>query len=832
MKIEKQLFGASRQIYRFVTNDFIHDREKHVQIHIASSYIAPHYFEMKHTAALLSILLSLFVSMNLNAQKFESVVRGRVIDKESKQPLIGVNVMVLNSSPVVGAATDEDGNFAIQSVNVGRNTIRFSYVGYEDAVINEVLVNSGKETILNVELQERVNSLDEVVVTQLRDKAKANNEFATVSARSFSAEEMSRYAGTLNDPARMAQSFAGVMTSNDENNQIVVRGNSPRGLLWRMEGVEIPNPNHFAGSEGATGGGVSMLSSNMLTNTDFYSGAFAAEYGNALSGVFDLNLRKGNANKREFAIQLGVLGAEVALEGGFGKKYKGSYLVNYRYSTLELFALMGFDIGGNVSPKYQDLSFNFYFPTKKAGSFTVFGLGGLSGLGEKAKRDTVAWNSFSDKTDYNQKQWMGVAGITHLYLLPDSKTYIKSVLSYSYTNNSSISDTLDGDFKPFNISQDLFIYKTWRAHVLLHTKLNTKNAVRVGGLFNYTNYKLSSELYSFLANSRLTYVNNEGNTWTAQAYMQWRHRFSDRFQINTGVHFTFPEINNKFYVEPRIGAEYKITEAQTLSFGSGLHSRVDAVSTYVSYQNANGVLQNRNLDFSRAFHFVTGYSLSFFKDFRFKAEAYVQYLFNVPVGIDSLHRRYSIMNYNEGFVQFPLQGKGQGINYGLELTVEKFFSKQYFFVFTTSLFDSRYKTTEKVWRSTAYNVNYVMNALGGKEFTVGKKKNNIIGINTRIIWRGGQRYTPVDLEKSITENQTVTRDEEAFSEKLPDYFRVDFGASFRRNKKKYSWIFSFDAQNIINRQNVAGEVYDVSKKMIVTKRNLGIVPVFSWKAQF
>ncbi|MBK8657536.1 MAG: TonB-dependent receptor [Bacteroidetes bacterium] len=774
----------------------------------------------------------MLVPAHLSAQKFVSTIRGRVVDKESKQPLVGVNVVVLQSNPVVGAATDEEGNFLMQSVNVGRNSIRFTYIGYEDAVVAEVLVNSGKETILNVEMQERVNNMAEVVVTQQRDKGKANNEFASVSARSFSAEEMNRYAGTLNDPARMAQSFAGVMTSNDENNQIVVRGNSPRGLLWRMEGVEIPNPNHFAGSEGATGGGVSMLSSNMLTNTDFYSGAFAAEYGNALSGVFDLNLRKGNAGKREFAIQLGVLGAEVALEGGFGKKYKGSYLVNYRYSTLELFALMGFDIGGNVSPKYQDLSFNFYFPTQKAGSFTVFGLGGLSGLGEKAKRDTATWKSFSDKTDYNQKQWMGVAGFTHLYLLPDAKTYIKSVLSYSYTNNSSTSDSLDGDFKPFNLSEDLFIYRTWRAHVLAHTKLNTRNSVRVGGLFSHNDYKLSSALYSFAASSRLNFVDNEGSTWTAQAYMQWRHRFSDRLQMNTGLHFTFPEINNKFYVEPRLGMEYKITEAQTLSLGAGLHSRVDAISTYVSYKTPNGVMQNRQLDFSRAFHFVTGYSLSFLKDFRFKTEAYVQYLFRVPVGNDSAHRNYSIMNYNEGFVQFPLQSSGHGINYGIELTVEKFFSRQYFFVFTTSLFDSRYKTTENVWRSTAYNVNYVMNALGGKEFTVGKRKNNIIGINTRIIWRGGQRYTPVDLEKSITENQTVTREEEAFSQKLPDYFRIDFGASFRRNKKKYSWIFSFDAQNIINRQNVAGEVYDVSKKLIVTKRNLGIVPVFSWKVQF
>ena len=298
----------------------------------------------------LTVLLLLFCQFAI-AQQFTATIKGRVTDRDSKQPLMGANIMVLNTNPPTGAVSDADGYYSIANVNVGRQSIRFGYMGYDEVVINELLIRSGKETILNVEMQEKVGVLKEVEITAQKDKGKAHNEFADVSVRSFSAEEMNRYAGTLNDPARMAQSFAGVMTANDENNQIVVRGNSPRGLLWRMEGVEIPNPNHFAGSEGSTGGGVSMLSSNMLTNTDFISGAFPGEYGNALSGVFDLNLRKGNSEKHEFTLQAGVLGLEAALEGPFSKKYRGSYLVNYRYSTLDILGLLGLKIGGNVLPK-------------------------------------------------------------------------------------------------------------------------------------------------------------------------------------------------------------------------------------------------------------------------------------------------------------------------------------------------------------------------------------------------------------------------------------------------------------------------------------------------
>ncbi|MCW5907246.1 MAG: TonB-dependent receptor [Chitinophagales bacterium] len=776
------------------------------------------------------IFILLLLPVFATAQQFTSTIKGKVTDKESKQPLWGVNIIVLNTNPPLGATTDETGNFKMENVSVGRHTLRFTYVGYADATISEVLLTSGKETFLNVEMQEQVKNMQEVVITNHRDKSRANNDFATVSVRSFSAEEMNRYAGTLNDPARMAQSFAGVMTSNDENNQIVVRGNSPRGLLWRMEGVEIPNPNHFAGSEGSTGGGVSILSSNMLTNTDFLSGAFPAEFGNALSGVFDLNLRKGNTEKWEFAAQAGILGLEAALEGPFSRKYKGSYLINYRYSTLDILSLMGIKIGGNVLPKYQDLAFNFSFPSKKVGTFTLFGIGGLSSLGENAKRDTAAWETFSDKSEYRQKQMVGVVGATYLLLLKDNRTYIKSVVSYSYTNNSSGNDTLSNDFSPFSLSNEKFIYQTLRANVTLNSKLNSRNTIRSGFTYSNIRYKLYNEQFSFLQNKTQMLVNNTGYTSLYQAYIQWKHRFTETFQLNSGVHFTFSSINNKFYIEPRLGAEWRAAENHTLTLGTGIHSRIDAMSTYVSYENMNK-LPNKKLDFSRAFHVVGGYNFGFLRDFRLKTEVYFQYLFAVPVGTDS-NRTFSIVNYDDGFVNMPLKSEGTGYNYGLELTLEKFFSKNYFFMLTTSLFNSKYKAADGAWRNTAYNVNYVLNALGGKEFVVGKKKNNIIGINTKLIWRGGQRYTPVDLEKSIAANETVYDNTNAYNKKLPDYFRMDFGLSFRRNKKKYSWVFSFDAQNIINRQNVARYVYSPDKQAVVVKRNIGIVPVLSWKVMF
>lgn len=775
----------------------------------------------------------LFAYMLGCGQQFVTTIKGTVKDKDTQHALWGANVLVKYATTTKGTSSTENGTFAFDSIPMGRISLQFSLVGYSDVLLNDVLVSSGKQLNLNIEMQEKVNEINEVEVTAQRDKSKANNDFASTSVRSFSADEMTRYAGTLNDPARMAQSFAGVMTANDENNQIVVRGNSPRGLLWRLEGIEIPNPNHFAGNEGATGGGVSILSANMLTNTDFYSGAFPAEYGNALSSVFDLNFRKGNNERHEFALQVGILGAEAAIEGPFSKKYRGSYLINYRYSTLDLFALTGFKIGGDITPKYQDANFNFYFPTKKAGSFTLFGLGGLSSLGETVPRDTSKWKTFDDKTAFVQKQLVGVVGITHLLPLQNNKSYVKTIVSYSYTNNSSLTDTFSYDYDKYNIETSRFRYQTLRAHIFVNSKLNTKNTIRCGALWSNYRYNLYNREYSFVEKLNFTRVDNTGQTNLAQAYIMWKHRFTDRTILNSGMHGTLAQINNKLYIEPRIGVEHLLNEKMTLSAGAGLHSRIDALSTYVSYTDSlNQSRSNRQLDFSRALHTVLGYNYSFHKNFRLKTELYFQYLFAVPVGANIPQNTFSLLNFDDGFLSYPLQSTGKGINYGIEITLEKFFSQQYFFMFTTSLFDSRYKARENKWRNTAYNVNYVFNLLGGKEFTVGKRKNNIIGINTKIIWRGGQRYTPVDLPASIAAGQTVLNHTESYTKKLSDYYRVDFGLNFRRNKKKYSWVLSFDAQNIINRENPAREIYNPETQKTEIKRTLGIVPVASWKVYF
>ncbi len=250
-------------------------------------------------------------------------VRGTVTDRISQAPIPGVVVVALSTDPPIVATTGADGTFRLASIPVGKLDLKLSMVGYRESVMRQLNVNSGKELVLTVGLEEEISELETVQVTAKADKNKPLNEMSAVSTRAFSVEETQKFAAAVNDPLRMATSFAGVIAPNDGNNHISIRGNSPNGLLWRMEGVEIPNPNHFA-NVGTSGGGISILSAQLLNNSDFSTGAFAAEYGNALSGVFDLRLRKGNNQKREYTFQAGILGIDAAAEGPFKKAGTGS----------------------------------------------------------------------------------------------------------------------------------------------------------------------------------------------------------------------------------------------------------------------------------------------------------------------------------------------------------------------------------------------------------------------------------------------------------------------------------------------------------------------------
>lgn len=788
------------------------------------------------TNQVLYILIALLFSINSLAQEKTQTVKGQIIDIDSRLPLPGATVILIDSDPLMGTASDFDGYFKLEGVPIGRQSFKLSMIGYQDAFVHQVVVGSGREVVIAVEMQETVQKLNEIKVTANRNRSEAINKMATISAQQITIESTARMAAGISDPGRTAQSYAGVASADDENNELVIRGNSPRGMLWRMEGVPIPNPNHFSDGDGGSGGGVSALSTQVLANSDFLTGAFPAEYGMALSGVFDLKLRNGNSDKREYAVQLGVLGAQLAAEGPVSKNSKASYLINYRYSTLEMLSKAGIDIsGGDIVPTFQDLSYKVHLPTKKFGVFSLWGLGGLSDAGFNAIKDSSTWDNPHNYYSETEVHRLGIQGLNHNYLFKNNKSYIRTVVALSYSENEMIRDTLGQAYVATNVFNENLAYSQLNIHSFFNHKFSPRHIMRFGALFSRNGFKLHNSQYNYQLKKNEQLLNADGNANVYEGYWQWKYRINENIDLNSGIHATFQALNNDYAIEPRIGFRWKLSPKSTAKIGAGLHSKTEPVSIYLAEradQNGNTYLPNKNLKMTKASHIVAGYTWNFATDFTLKTEVYYQHLYDVPVMIEDSLGIMSAVNFRAGFTNMPFYNRGTARNYGTELSLEKHFSRNYYLLLTASLFQSKYTMPGFDERNTVFNSNYITNAAGGKEFPVGKDKQNIFSINIRTMLRGGYRTIPIDVEESKQQNKEIRIYEDAYETKAPDYFRIDLGTSFRKNNDSWAWILSLDLQNATNRLNVWDQYYSPYTQKIENYYMNGLIPILNYRVEF
>jgi len=753
-------------------------------------------------------------------------LRGIVRDSDSKVPLPFANIEIMNTSPRMGAIADLQGIFELRNVPVGRYSIRVTYVGYEDAVLSEVVVGSAKEVVLSIDIAEAVEALGEVSVTL--KKGEPLNQMAIVSSRSFNVDETKRYPASVSDPARMAQVFAGVNSNDDSSNEIIIRGNAPSWMQWRLEGVEIPSPNHFA-EEGYSSGAVSILSTNMIGLSDFYTGAFPAEYGNALSGVFDIKFRNGNNQHREYAFQAGLLGLDFSAEGPFKKGYGGSYLINYRYSTFSILDNLNIEISKNALPRYQDLAFKLNLPTQKAGTFSFWAIGGLSDDDERYLPDsTSSENPENGYRDFT-KTGMYAIGLSHT-IFPDDRSYIRTVVSQSLSSSSEHYFRMDSlGILHTNLFDELQ-RKAFRISSLYNRKISSRLTLRTGLTLNNLNYNYFSEQAND-ARVLNTFLDSEGRTNLFQAYLQGKYKISDLVVLTAGFHYAYFQLSSDHSMEPRLGLRVKLPHRQSVSFGFGRHSQNENLPVYfVENKNPDGSVfrPNLTLQMTRSTHYVLGYDKMFDRDWYLKIESYFQDISKLPVP-DNLDKYWAPifggLNPND-----TLANIGEGRNYGLELTVQKFFTEGFYFLATASLYDSKYKPADNQWRNTKFNSNYIFNLVGGKEIKWHQDK--LLGLNTRIFWNGGKRLLPIDLQESISQGETVINMDQLYSTKGKDYFRIDLGLKLHIFKERSEHIFSLDIQNLTNRLNIWTQFYNPEEEVIQNYYMAGFIPILNYRIEF
>lgn len=791
----------------------------------------------------LSFFLFLLLSSSLSAQT--STLRGVILDKQSESPLIGATVQVLNVEPAIGATTDVDGVFALKSVPVGRQTLRVTYLGYEPQTVPNILLTAGKEVQLDIRLEESFSKMQEVVITAEVSKDRPVNDFSTISARQFNTEEVMRYSGGRNDVAKLVANFAGVAANNDARNDIIIRGNSPTGVLWRLEGIPIPNPNHFS-TLGTTGGPVSALNPNMIANSDFLTGAFPAEYGNALAGVFDINLRSGNKERFEFMGQLGAFsGMEAAIEGPLNRKNDGSFVVAYRHSFAELADAAGLNIGTTATPRYKDLTFNADLGNGKAGKFSVFGIGGWSAIDFLgAEIDTTDLFANPEENAYNVSKF-GVMGLKHNILLND-RSYVRTVLSVSYSGNTYTADDLKIDNgTPFRIWDVTDATTTYRLSSYYNVKINSRLNLRTGILLQQqqldTRVDTRKNTPDFNGDNLPDwYTERDFDGWfhQSEAFAQGQYRLTEQLTLNAGLHSLYFDKTEDLALEPRAAINWHFAPKHTVNLGYGLHHQTQPLPVFLFRErqpDGSSLETNTDLGFTRNQHLVLGYDFKPAASWRVKAEAYYQWLSDVPV--ESFSSSFSMLNTGADFI-FPeknnLVNEGSGTNIGAELTVEKFFSKGWYSLVTLSLFDSKYKGSDGVERSTAFDGGYVFNVLAGREFKLGSSGRRFLTLDTKLTAAGGRPYTPVNLEASRAAGEEVLYDDLANSLRLDDYFRWDVKIGFRLNsaQRKFSQTFFLDFQNVTNNANVFAVRYNEVKGNVGRVDQIGFFPDVLYRVEF
>ena len=761
-------------------------------------------------------------STKKKTEKPTQTVRGIVLDSKTNAPIEFATVRIMNVGSL-GSTTDSLGRFRIDNVPVGRCNIQTSYVGYNANIFNEIPVTSSKEVYMEITLDENIHSLAEVVIQPEIKKDKPLNAMAITGGRMISMEEAGRFANGFDDPARLSSAFAGV-AGDVGTNAVAIRGNSPQFTQWRLEGVEIPNPTHFADLTGLGGGFLSALSTQVIGNSDFYNGAFPSEYSNALSGIFDMQIRNGNNQKYEHTFQLGILGIDLASEGPISRKHGSSYIFNYRFSTTSLAT------GNDMNLKYKDLSFKLNFPTRKAGTFSIWGIGLIDRYKPEAI-DRDEWETQGDRQSGNTAFDKAAGGLTHKYLI-NADTYIRSSLAATYSKDRTRADQMTEDDKLVHVGD----IRNSKWDIVFNSYLNKKfnsnhinrTGITVTGLQYDLDYKISPNFGLDVPMEQISKGN--GGSCVLSAYSSSVINLSNHLTTSLGITAQYFTLNKNWTVEPRAALKWSFNPKHALALAYGLHSRREKLDYYFVEQEANGKTEsNRYLDFSKAHHFGLTYDWNINSYMHLKVEPYYQYLFRIPVEENS---SFSIINHQSFYLDRILKNRGSGVNYGIDITLEQYMKNGFYYMITASLFKSKYKAGDNIWRNTRLDKNYLLNILAGKEWMVGRNKQNVLSLNGRIFFQGGDRYTPVDEGKSMIEHDIKFDETRAYSKKFDPSINGDISFSYRINKKKISHEFSIKMLNVSMRTGMHFYQYNEKTHKIEKKDGSGLIPNISYKIYF
>jgi len=787
------------------------------------------------------VVVGVFLPQSIVAQ----TVKGRVTDAITGETLVGAAVKVVEL-PGTGGVTNIDGEFSISIRQSGRYTIETSYLGYEPSVLKEVLVAGVKDVVLDITLRENSSELAEVVVKPRVNKLTALNPTALVGGMMLSMEEANRYAGGYNDPARLVTAFAGVAGQGDGNG-ISVHGNAPQFMQYRLEGVEIFSPNHFADLYSAGFGMVSSLNSNVITNSDFFVSTFNSSYNNALSGVFDVKMRAGNNSKYENGVQVGSVGIEWTSEGPISKKHNSSFIFNYRYGFSTIARKLKLIDTYGSQYDFQDLSLKLNFPTKKAGTFSVFALGFIDKSWD-VELGIEDIHSIYDASDQEGHLYNAFVGASHKIHFNNKWTW-RTTVAYNMQHNKVDMEywglKFDDNYKPIGFEGKNYPFSYLKQNedrAVINTELSKQITPRwllqLGGEYSHRffdlNFRTAENVYEPVSN--IPYYATKDNTGLASIFWSNLWNPADNWSINFGVSGSYFLLSKDFSIEPRASVKWEPGTRHSISIGYGLHSMIEKLDAYF-FRNDDGTMANKDLGFSKAHHLLATYMYKFTDNLNLRLNTYYQYGFDTPVGING--STFCTVNRLFNYIEEPLVNEGNTRNYGADITLEQYMSRGFYGQVNGSLFKSEYRGLDKKWRNQLYDRGYMVKVLGGKEWMLGKRKQNVLNVSIKYTLQGGLRHTPIDVDAmkanvaaGIINDQPIYKEDEAMSLQFSPCSILDLTVSYKINCKKVSHTIAFEGVNILQHETPYAERYDFSTGQLRTDKSGISLPNVFYRIDF
>jgi len=793
----------------------------------------------------LSILLVINSSFAFT-QNHKSI-RIYVFDAISHSPLTGCEINIYPSK--LKYQTDSTGMAEVLALSPGRFHCVVYKEGFKPLVSDYFIHSAQSSSQISLYMYDGSKQLSEVEVraSAMLTSNEAKNSFSYLSSRSFSSEDTERIPMGLNDPSRMALSYPGVHVGrSDLDNPIIVRGNSPYGVSWRIEGIDVPNPNHFA-KHGTGGGGISILSAQLMGKSDFYSGAMPAEFGNALAATFDIRLREGNYKNKAYKVRASMLGIDVAAEGPF-KNGRSSYLVNYRYSTLGLMNWLTFYLVGNRTVNtFSDISFNLIFNSKNLkNKTTVFGVMGKSmdyafPQPDPEKRKVGVLDDWEERVRPSE---MGVVGVTHTKNI-NPRSSLKLVVAATVSRILRYSDTLSYEDIKFRYNTEKYIDNRISANMAYLTKVNRTLKVKAGVQIQMTDFVFNRTTLPRSSMNDLNaqaigisiWANGAGKSLIGEAYTMVEKVWLNKIYLNAGFHLMHFFFNNSNSFEPRMALKYSPNTKHVVAASYGLHSQLLPMSTYFVARRISDRppysydYPNKDLAFPRSRHFVISYRAMLPKDFKITTELYSQ---NISRSLVQKNKEsnFWILNASDGYPGITdMIATGRGFNKGIDLTLEKLFYSTYFLMITGSSYDAKYETFAGDVFSSSFNDRFGTTLTFGREFNL--KRKRVIQAGFRGMYNGGFLYTEPDSVKSAEYMTYIPKYSETNKLEAPAYRRLDARISYRYSGKKTSGQVALDIQNATGYANVSRAYYNIITRQIeLQRRGTGFTPIVSWKMEF